>query len=151
MPVWLQILLALGGSSLIGLVVADIYRGIKSKSKKHQEAVKKEKQDEMREVIQDELKPVKAELREVKDDLTVVKDGLQKDLYVDLTNIYNAHRKKQFASLEEKRDYDALYRSYHNLGQNGVADGMHDYVMHMNELKPKKPAPKKKKVLVENK
>lgn len=153
MPIWLQIVLGLGGSALIGLVVADIYKMIKSKSKKHLEAVKKEKQDEMREVIQQELTPVKEELKDVKEDLSKVKEGLQKDLYVDLVNIYNEHKKKNFATLEEKRDYDALYKSYHNLGQNGIADGMHDYVIHMSESKPikKKSSTKKKQKLVENK
>ena len=54
MPIWLTIILALGGSSLIGLVVADIYKAIKSKSKKHLETIKKEKQEEMREVLKTE-------------------------------------------------------------------------------------------------
>ena len=135
MPIWLTIILALGGSSLIGLVVADIYKAIKSKSKKHLEAIKKEKQEEMREVLKQELEPVKDELKDVKEDLGLVKDGLQKDLYIDLKNIYEKLQKKGFATIEEKRDYDALYLAYHRLGQNGVADGMHDKVMHMKEFK----------------
>ena len=154
MPVWLQILLALGGSALIGLVVKDIYESIKTNSKKHQELVKKEKQNEMREVIQEENASIKDELKDVKEDLSLVKDGLQKDLYGDLVRIYSEYKDKKFATIEEKRDYDALYRSYHNLGQNGVADGMHKYVMEtlpdIKPVTPRKPR-KKKQLLIEDK
>ena len=146
MPIWLTIILALGGSSLIGLVVADIYQAIKSKSKKHIEAIKKEKQEEMREVLEQELVPLKDDLRDISSDIVLVKDGLQKDLYNDLKAIYSQLQAKQFATLDEKRDYDALYKSYHNLGQNGVADGMHEIVMHMPEIKPVKCIRKKAKV-----
>lgn len=135
MPVWLTIILSLGGSALIGLVVTDIYKAIKAKSKKHIEATKREKQEEMREVLTEELNPLKSELKDIKGDLEFVKDGLQKDLYVDLKNIYVALQKKGFATLEEKRDYNYLYNAYHNLGQNGIADGMHDKIMHMPEMK----------------
>lgn len=128
MPTWLTIILALGGSSVIGLVVTDIYRLIKSKSKKHLEASKREKQEEVREVFKEELKGVK-------EDLALVKDGLQKDLYIDLKTQYEQIKKKEFATLNEKRDYDSLYQSYHNLGKNGVADSMHETIMHMPEFK----------------
>lgn len=137
LPAWLQIILALGGSALIGLVITDIYKGIKSKSKKHLDIAKQQKQEEMREVLQQELAPVKSEITEIKEDVSLVKNGLQKDLYIDLVNIYKQYRKKGFATLDEKRDYDSLYQSYHSLGQNGIADGMHKYIMGMPEIKKK--------------
>ena len=135
LPTWLQIILALGGSSLIGLVITDIYRLVKSKSKKHIDLAKKEKQEEMREVLKEELAPVKEEITEIKENVGLVKNGLQKDLYIDLVKIYKEHQKKGYATLEEKRDYDSLYQSYHALGKNGIADGMHDAVMNMPEFK----------------
>lgn len=138
LPAWLQIILALGGSSLIGLVISDIYRVIKSKSKKHIELVRKEKQEELRVVLKQELTPVKEEIKVIKEDVNLVKSGLQKDLYIDLAKIYKEYRKKGFATLEEKRDYDSLYQAYHSLGQNGIADGMHDYIMNMREFKAKR-------------
>ena len=74
---------------------------------------------------------------EVKEDICLLKDGLQKDLYVDLCNIhdqYNARVKAGgFISRGEKTEYDKIYWSYHKLGKNGVADGMHKAVMEMPE------------------
>ncbi len=72
---------------------------------------------------------------ELKEDIGLVKEGLQKDLYIDLVRIYDdlvaKFNRKGFITREEKRDFDALYWSYHKLGKNGVADGMHDEVMAM--------------------
>ena len=133
MPVWLQILLALGGSSLIGLVVADIYKSIKNRSKKHLEQIKRDRQEEFREVVHDELEPVKEEVGCIKSDLGLVKNGLQKDLYVDLVHLYNEYKERGYCTVGEKRDYDSIYWAYHNLGKNGVADSMHETVLQMDE------------------
>lgn len=144
MPVWLQILLALGGSSLIGLVVADIYKSIKHRSKKHIEQIKRDRQEEVREVIRDELEPVKEEVGCIKNDLGLVKNGLQKDLYVDLVHLYNEYKERGYCTVGEKRDYDSIYWSYHNLGKNGVADSMHDTVMQLDETPKPKPRPRQR-------
>ena len=73
---------------------------------------------------------------ELKEDIGLVKEGLQKDLYIDLVHIYDdlkaKFKKEGYITREEKRDFDALYWSYHKLGKNGIADGMHDEVMGMS-------------------
>lgn len=74
---------------------------------------------------------------EVKEDIVLLKDGLQKDLYVDLCNIYDQYKARikagGFISRGEKTEYDKIYWSYHKLGKNGIADGMHEAVMSMPE------------------
>ena len=72
---------------------------------------------------------------ELKEDIGLVKEGLQKDLYIDLVHIHDdlvaKFNREGFITREDKRDFDALYWSYHKLGKNGVADGMHDEIMAM--------------------
>ena len=74
---------------------------------------------------------------EVKEDIVLLKDGLQKDLYIDLCNIYDQYKARLraggFISRGEKTEYDKIYWSYHKLGKNGIADGMHKAVMEMPE------------------
>lgn len=80
---------------------------------------------------------LKQKLDDVQDNLVLVKGGLQKGLYVNLVHIYKSFRRtlksRGYITIGEKKEYDSLYNTYHNLGKNGVADNMHDEVMHMPE------------------
>lgn len=71
----------------------------------------------------------------LQEDLGLLKDGLQKNLYVDLCNIYDQYKERiklyGYITRGEKTEYGKLYWSYHNLGKNGVADKMHEEVMNM--------------------
>ena len=172
MPVWLQIIIAIFGlvGTILGIfgISAYINERMKHKAAKQnqkedeaeQEALEKEKKlaemkhqeykNELTAIIRAEFAPIIQDLVDIKNDLKLVKNGLQKDLYVDLAHIYDEYKRKGYASLSEKRDYDTLYWAYHNLGKNGVADNMHEYVMNMPESKPRRKRTTKK-VLLENK
>lgn len=80
---------------------------------------------------------IKQKLDNMQDSLVLVKGGLQKGLYVNLVHIYKSFKRtlksRGYITVGEKKDYDALYWTYHNLGKNGVADNMHDEVMRMPE------------------
>lgn len=76
------------------------------------------------EKVTEKYDEIQKDIADVKGDLTVVKKGLQNDLYVDLVNLYHIYTERGYATIEEKRDYDSLYFSYHNLGKNGIADEM---------------------------
>ena len=71
--------------------------------------------------------------KSLQQDIGLLKDGLQKDLYVDLCNIYDQYKERVklygHISRGEKTEYDKLYWSYHNLGKNGVVDNLHEQVM----------------------
>lgn len=80
---------------------------------------------------------IKQKLDNMQDSLVLVKGGLQKGLYVNLVHIYKSFKRtlksRGYITVGEKKDYDSLYWTYHNLGKNGVADNMHDEVMRMPE------------------
>lgn len=172
MPEWLTIAIAVFGliGTIFGILGFSSYISERMKHKadkknKQEDKAEEEAESMMHESYVAELKgiidsslttalaPITSDLNLMKSDVCLMKDGLQKDLYVDLVMIYKDLCKKGYATLEEKRDYNNLYLSYHRLGQNGIADGMHKHVMEMDE-EPKKRAPrkapaKKKQTLVE--
>lgn len=76
---------------------------------------------------------LKEEIRTLGEDLGLVKKGLQNDLYIDLVHLHDDYVNRGYATRDDKRDYDNLYINYHNLGQNGIADGMHAKVMGLPE------------------
>lgn len=88
------------------------------------------------EQVTEKYNDIQKDIADVKRDLTIVKRGLQNDLYIDLVNLYHFYTERGYATIEEKRDYDSLYFSYHNLGKNGIADEMLKKVRGLAE-KPK--------------
>ena len=78
-------------------------------------------------------KELKEEIKSLSDDLGLVKKGLQNDLYIDLVHLHDDYVARGYATRDNKRDYDTLYWNYHNLGKNGIADGMHTKVMGLPE------------------
>lgn len=159
MPVWLQIVVTVVGAigTICGILGITAYI---SERQKHRASKKNKAEDEadtkrleeqrkleemkhlecvteIKTIITEALVPVAQKLTDIENDLGLVKNGLQKDLYIDLENLYKGYCKKSFASLDEKRNYDSLYWAYHNLGKNGIADGMYEHVMkHLPEVKP---------------
>lgn len=80
---------------------------------------------------------LKQKLDDVQSNLVLVKGGLQKVLYVNLVHIYKSFKRtlksRGYITVGEKKEYDSLYNTYHNLGKNGVADNMYNEVMRMPE------------------
>lgn len=139
-------------TTIIGLVIK---RGWEKKNKEHED-YKRLKEEEREGRLQDAIhkemlsletkltnnsnelhEELKQKLDDVQDDLVLVKGGLQKGLYVNLVHIYKSFKRtlksRGYITVGEKKEYDSLYSTYHNLGKNGVADNMHDEVMHMPE------------------
>ena len=63
----------------------------------------------------------------------VVKRGLQALLRHELYELYNKYYHLGWAPLDVKNDFENIYLGYHNLGKNGVMDGMHDRFMQLPE------------------
>lgn len=138
-------------TTIVGFVI-NYY--LKKRQKEHQELDqlrKTQMYDNFRDTIHQEVVSIKTEINvdmislqnqvqnevgRLEADLTLVKKGLQKDLYVDLCNIYHKLKHQKFATIQEKRDYHDLYVVYHNLGKNGVADSMYQEVMGMPDSLP---------------
>lgn len=157
MPVWLSVLLALGGSTLIGLVVKEVYDMIKSKNKKAQQYDKEKEiratKETIRDIIREEIAPVKEELTDIRGDIdTIKKDvettkgGLQAELRHDIRNSCRRCIQQGFKTEEDVMEIDALHTQYEELGTNGLTNTLYDKFL-LLDLMPndyKKPSPKRK-------
>ena len=133
MPVWLTIFLAVGGSTLISLIITFIFNRIVNSVSKRQEQAK---------LIAEEI---------AKQD-EVLKRGVQALLRHNLYELYDDwFTKKGYAPLDVKNDFEFIYMGYHNLGKNGVMDGLHERFMQLPEEPIKKePRPRKQRLVEGN-
>lgn len=120
MPVWLVIILALGGSTLINLTVTLIFNSIVNSTKKKVQNAK---------IVAEELDKRDENLRRA------VQALLRHGLYELYEEYYT---KRGWAPLDVKNDFENIYLGYHNLGKNGVMDGIHKRFMALPEESNKK-------------
>lgn len=126
MPVWTQYFVMFGGSTFMALLITLLFNLIVNSKKKKIEQAK---------LIAEEVTK--------KDE--VLKRGVQALLRHELYELYDIYYKgEKYAPLDVKNDFENIYLSYHNLGKNGVMDGMHERFMSLPE------EPKTKKQLREN-
>lgn len=146
MPVWLQILLALGGSAVISYVFTQFCISIHHKTDKYKAMVKREKQDEMREVMQQEMQPLSDKVdaidRKLGDNtagtITMLRDRMKCSL--------NYCRKQGYASASDKANWHELYNSYRELGGNHFREYVDQWKDEMDSLPLEKPSkPRRKK------
>ena len=141
MPTWLQIFIALGGGTLLGLIVADIYNKIKKSTKGYKEMIQ-QKEDErvvklatkvLNDTILSEIRNdicqikinvsnVDSKINTIEKDITVLKEGTQASLRNGLYRIYNECVDKGYADIDERENFINMYEKYHNLCVNGVMD-----------------------------
>lgn len=128
-PMWLTILLSCGGTTLINLIVTFIFtKATNSYEKKKKDA----------EMVAEEI--------EKKND--VLKRGVQALLRHELYELYDTYyQEKGYAPLDIKNDFEFIYMGYHNLGKNGVMDGIHERFMKLPEDDPKEEEKKKQKLV----
>lgn len=123
MPLWMTIILALGGSALISATVNFIFNSMVNSSKKKKQMAKD---------IADEM--------ERRDEIT--RRALQSLLRHELYELYETYSALGYAPIDVKVDFDNLYQNYHNLGKNGVMDATHERFMQL----PDTPKSKKQKL-----
>lgn len=114
-PNWLSIVLALGGSTLCGLIVTGIWNFLNKKALKNKELQEKDKTDELIKTIKDNSKPL-----EEKIDLIAL--GTQATLRNDLLNCYYACDKKGYKTHEDIQNFADMYEAYHNLHGNSFIE-----------------------------
>ena len=139
-------------TTIIGLIIKREWEKKNKKDAEYKRLKEEERKDHLQDTIHKEMlsletkltnnfnklhEELKQKLDDMQDDLVLVKGGLQKGLYVNLVHIYKSFKRtlksRGYITVGEKKEYDSLYSTYHNLGKNGVADNMHDEVMHMPE------------------
>ena len=67
-----------------------------------------------------------------------VEEGLQALLHDRIFAIYIECRDKRYASVEDMRNLEYLYRPYHNLGGNGTGTELYERVKDMPTEPPRK-------------
>ena len=112
---WLSIVLALGGSTLCGLIVTTIWNKIAKHNRKIQELEDKKKTNELIATIRENNKPI-----EEKIDLIAL--GTQATLRNDLLNCYYACDKKGYKTNEDIQNFADMYEAYHNLHGNSFIE-----------------------------
>lgn len=125
MPLWLELILALGGSALISTVVGFLFNY----------AINSEKNR-------------KARAKEIADEVSKNEETMRKGIQALLRNsLYELYDKgvhvNGYATIDEKNNFENLYKQYHNLGKNGVMDSLNDEFMKLPTSKPAKPAKRK--------
>ncbi len=58
-----------------------------------------------------------------------IKSGMQAMLRSDLINMYNKYKDIKKVPLYVKDNFENVWQNYHNLGANGVMDGIHEEFM----------------------
>ena len=112
---WLSIVLALGGSTLCGLIVTTIWNKIAKHNRKIQDLQDKKKTNELIATIKENNKPI-----EEKIDLIAL--GTQATLRNDLLNCYYACDKKGYKTNEDIQNFADMYEAYHNLHGNSFIE-----------------------------
>lgn len=150
MPEWLQILLALGGSALIGLIVADVYRVVKRSGKKYKDAIRAERQDDIKQAIAPELEEIKREQSTILKDLQATKNGIQAELRHDIRNACRRCVAQGFKTTDDLEEVAAMHLQYEKLGSNGVTNALYDEFLKLPiraEGTSRKRKPRKKPLL----
>lgn len=62
--------------------------------------------------------------------------GVQALLRDRLIQSYNYHVDKGYAPIYAKENFENMWKQYHNLGVNGVMDGLHDNFMELPDRPP---------------
>lgn len=120
MPVWLELILALGGSALISSIVGFFFNYIINNEKNRKQRAKE---------IADE----------VSKNEEIMRKGIQALLRNDLYELYDkCVHKNGFATIDEKNNFENLYKQYHSLGKNGVMDSLNDEFMRLPTAKQTK-------------
>lgn len=114
---WYQILTLCGVTTLSSLIVSFIFNSIVNGS-----SAKK--------------KYLEAEAQAREHDLNVLKVGVQALLRNNLYSIYQEWIPQRWAPMTVRENFENLYKSYHNLGSNGVMDHYYEEFMDLPIVKP---------------
>lgn len=110
-----------------------------ARSAEEQARIKKEKQDEMREVLSSELDPIEAKVDKLNEQMKLNTDGTVTLLRDRMKCSLNDCKKQGFASAADKANWNELYNSYKNLGGNHFREYVNAWKDEMDALPPELP------------
>ena len=107
---WYDLLILIGIPSLIsGIALFLFARFVNRRDKKKEQKEKEQKA--------------------ISDDIVLLKEGQQASLQMMLYIYGDKYLQRGYITLLEKTCYEKMYKSYHQLGQNGVMTDMYERVM----------------------
>ena len=140
---WYQWLTLFGFTALFSAILVDIYTRIKQGSKKIVEKKKAESKAELvatiKDVVQDELLPVKQNIADIKNEITIIKaedikvlraanrDSLRNQLLV----VFRECQAKGYKTVEDTRNFEYMFESYKNLGGNSFMLDIAEQMKHI--------------------
>ena len=139
---WFSIL---GGSTLLGAIVMDIYARIKYNGKKVLDKNKKEKEEKEQKIISDivdksmetvkkDIAQINTKLDGIKTDLDSNKSATVTGLRTDLMILRDRFRDQGFASRNDKAAWEQLYKEYTQFGGNHFKEYVNQWRDEVEEL-----------------
>lgn len=129
-------------STVVSIVIKREFAKYTDRETKLKEQELRERREEVREIVSEAM-------TEIKTELTSLKEGSQALLRSKLYNIYDDCKAKGYATIDEKNNFENIYKNYHALGSNGVMDSIREEFLDLPSSKPVPKATKRK--LNENK
>lgn len=126
-----QILMLCGVGTFCSLLVTFLFNLIVNTGKK--------KQEEQKKVIEEQNKKIqdlKNDVDGLREDIELLKQGTQALLRNQLYETSDRFNNKGYATVEEKNNFENMYKKYHNLGKNGVMDNLYEEVLDMPTTLP---------------
>ena len=119
--------------TLVGIFWKEIFQNRKEKSAEAKKKRREELQASVREVIQEELKPVDESIKRLDKKVELVADGTVSSLRNDIKDCFYKCSEKGFRSDYDYKNIHSLYASYKNLGGNSFID---DIIHRFDALPP---------------
>lgn len=136
-PVASLIASCLGIPALATLIMTDIFNRHKQNSEAAKEKKKAERKEEIREAVKDVIFTLETDMASLKTDSSLTKQCLQATLRHDLYEIADKWLAKGYCPIQDKEDFENIYKKYHSLGNNGVMDDTYCKVMELPVAKPR--------------
>lgn len=121
----LSILSLLGFGTLFKILITERHEKRKHQSNESKLRAKKEQQDSIREVVREEVLPIKEELSAIKESNILEREALQASLRDRLYALYSECALRGYTSREERDNFENMYNSYHKIFKNGVMADTH--------------------------
>ena len=145
MPVWLTVILALGGSALITLIVNTIWRHSAAKIARIKELEKKaeddarheeerKRQEEWENKVLAIIHPLAEKLDQIQEELKLNKSATTTSLRTDLMLLRDRYRDLGYASRNDKAAWNQLYNDYKELGGNHFKEYVDQWKEEVNNL-----------------
>ena len=118
--------------------VADLAELEARRKKEERESLKQD----MTIIVHDAVSPVIEEVGALKKDVAVLKEGTQAVLRNDLIQIADEWLPKGYCPLHVRQTFENTYSKYHNLGENGVMNGIRKQLLDLPLSLPEPKLPK---------